>query len=625
MRALMGLIKDRHGTWCAQQKVPSRLQVAVARVLSNGKLKQVYLKRSLGTKSLKEANIRAKPVLAGFDRIIRDAAAIAQQPSATPQTRSSLNETEIKLMADYVYATMLAWDERWRVGGREELKRSEAELREIVREEGRELGTWAYPYNTLPPHGWSTAQLADSREQVEDDLRTMRDELALGNVLAVEDQVLEALHAFGINLAQESVSRPVLGIAILRAYVRALQAIGQRNDGDPVETPKVFIAARSTPETGGTLRNAAAGWERQRARPPRTVHEFRRSVEMFNGMHGDLLVAHIKRAHVLEFREALQDVPRLRKGPLLKASLPELRDWGRAHPEARKISEATINKQLSAVQAILVWANNNGLVPEDIGWSDPFSKMRLPEDQSDREPFELAELKKIFSSTLFGGDKKLRGSRGEAGTWLPLIALFTGARQAEIAGLTVADVQSDPGTGISYIVIAEQLKTGKRLKTKMSQRAIPVHDQLISLGLLDYVASRKDSGETAWLFPTVAPDKKGAVQAWSKWFGRYLRKTVGIVDATKVFHSFRHGFKDAARSGGVPLETHDALMGQSSASAVSQGYGAKQMLQRFTAKALKEAVDKVQYPGLDLARVRTGHERENDASTRVHNGKRSAP
>jgi integrase len=609
MRALMGLIKDRHGTWCAQQKIPNRLQAAVARVLGNGKSKQVYLKRSLGTKDLRSANIRAKPVLAGFDRIMRDAAAIAQKPTTAPQARSSLNETEIRLMADYVYATALAWDERWRVGGREELKRVEVELREQLREDGRKLEAVAHPYETLPPHGWSTAQLAVSRAHLEEDLRFMRDALALGDVSTVDHHVLEALNAFGITLAQDSVSRPLLGIAILRAYVRALQAIGQRNDGDPVETPKVFITAPKAPEVGGTLRNAAVGWERQRARPPRTVQEFRRSVEMFIGMHGDLPVAHIKRAHVREFREALQDVPRLRKGPLLKAPLPELRAWGRAHPEAKKISEATINKQLSAVQAILVWANDNGLVPEDTGWSDPSSKMRLPEDQSDREPFDLAELQMIFSSSLFGSGKKPKGAKGDAGAWLPLIALFTGARQAEIAGLTVADVQSDPSTSVPYFMIAEQLKSGKRLKTKMSQRAIPVHAQLIALGLLEYVAMRKDTGDAAWLFPTVAPDQVGGVQAWSKWFGRYLRNTVGIVDTTKVFHSFRHGFKDAARSAGVPLETHDALMGQSSASAVSQGYGAKQMLQRYSAQGLKDAVDKVQYAGLDLSRVCTGYER----------------
>jgi hypothetical protein len=51
-RALMGLIKDRHGTYCAQQKVPTRLQAAVAQVLGKGKPRQAYLKKSLaGTPS----------------------------------------------------------------------------------------------------------------------------------------------------------------------------------------------------------------------------------------------------------------------------------------------------------------------------------------------------------------------------------------------------------------------------------------------------------------------------------------------------------------------------------------------------------------------------------------------
>ena len=54
MRALMGLIKDRHGTYYAQQKVPQRLQAAVARCLGNGKSKQVYQKKSLGTKPIRE-------------------------------------------------------------------------------------------------------------------------------------------------------------------------------------------------------------------------------------------------------------------------------------------------------------------------------------------------------------------------------------------------------------------------------------------------------------------------------------------------------------------------------------------------------------------------------------------
>jgi hypothetical protein len=67
---LMGVIKDRHGTYCARKTVPEKppgLQAAVARLLDNGKGLQKHLKRSLGTKDLREANIRAKPVLAEFE------------------------------------------------------------------------------------------------------------------------------------------------------------------------------------------------------------------------------------------------------------------------------------------------------------------------------------------------------------------------------------------------------------------------------------------------------------------------------------------------------------------------------------------------------------------------------
>jgi hypothetical protein len=92
MRRLMGVIKDRHGTYYAQQRVPERLQKAVARVLGKGRSKQVFLKRSLGTKVLKDANVRAKLVLSDFDRIIRDAEAVEK---SKPSTRMKLSDAEV--------------------------------------------------------------------------------------------------------------------------------------------------------------------------------------------------------------------------------------------------------------------------------------------------------------------------------------------------------------------------------------------------------------------------------------------------------------------------------------------------------------------------------------------------
>ncbi len=50
MRRMRNVIKDRHGTYYARKMVPLALQEAVARALGNDKARQVWLKRSLGTK-----------------------------------------------------------------------------------------------------------------------------------------------------------------------------------------------------------------------------------------------------------------------------------------------------------------------------------------------------------------------------------------------------------------------------------------------------------------------------------------------------------------------------------------------------------------------------------------------
>jgi len=57
-----------------------------------------------------------------FDRTLRDAEALAKRPAETVSRRTTLNDAEIKRMAEYVYAKTLAWDERVRFG-RDEWKR----------------------------------------------------------------------------------------------------------------------------------------------------------------------------------------------------------------------------------------------------------------------------------------------------------------------------------------------------------------------------------------------------------------------------------------------------------------------------------------------------------------------
>jgi hypothetical protein len=69
-------------------------------VLDNGKPRQMWLKRSLGTKDLREANVRAKAVLMTFDQIIARASALASERPL----RTTLTDVEIKRIAEYLYA-----------------------------------------------------------------------------------------------------------------------------------------------------------------------------------------------------------------------------------------------------------------------------------------------------------------------------------------------------------------------------------------------------------------------------------------------------------------------------------------------------------------------------------------
>src|SRR5262249_53372263 len=144
----------------------------------------------------------------------------------------------------------------------------------------------------------------------------------------------------------------------------------------------------------------------------------------------------------------------------------------------------------------------------------------------------------------------------------------------------------------------------------------PVHRELQRFGFLEFVERRRADGEKAWLFPLVAPDKPGGVAAWTKWFGRYIR-SLGVADKAKVFHSLRHNYIDAMRAAGGDEELREALGGHGWMNTTNRDYGAREMLRRFTPKALVSAVSKVAYPGLDLSHLRSRKRR-----TRARRGPR---
>src|SRR6516165_11180380 len=282
MRALMGLMKDRHGTYYARHKVPERLQETVARILDNGKARQAWLKKSLGTKVVAQANVRAKPVQMEFDRIIaRAEAQLKKRP-----LRTSLSDIEIKRIADFFYAHELAGDDELRMDGRGD-DPMYASIHEQLTEAGIEFDT-RYDLKSLTlelGRGLSPRMMEKIREDTEFVLAATQDALARGDIKHIRYEVDELLKVFQINLDPSCEDYLKLARAIQVAFVKQLKAVLARHRGEPVETPSLIMPSQNAPATG-TLSEALIGWQKERSPSPGVLAEYERATRLFSELHG---------------------------------------------------------------------------------------------------------------------------------------------------------------------------------------------------------------------------------------------------------------------------------------------------------------------------------------------------
>ena len=600
VRVGMGLIKNEHGVYHVRRKVPKGLEEATATVMGVSKSRVSWLKESLRTKDEARAKILSKPVMMKFDGILAKAEArLTEHP-----VRTELTEAEIKQISDYFYAYELNADEDLRVDGVGDDPLF-ADIHRQLTEAGVEFET---PFVIEKNGSGLSARMMNKIEGAASDVLPLAQAaLARGDIDFIRYELNDLLQVFRINLDPNCRDYRKLALAVMRAFVRALEDVLARNRGATIESPKlVELSGNSAPSSSGSsLRAAYDAWVRTEPRKKSTELEFARGIDRFVELHGDLDVVQINRGHVREFRDAAQLVPTGRSGKLLKATLPQLVDYSRAHPEVPRIKAATVNKWLNCLGAVLNWSRKNGLIPDEVQWSDPVSGMRLTEERSNRQPWEPEELSLLFGSPIYLQGERPLGGKGEAAFWLPFLAIFSGARLNELAPLSADDVKLDAASGVRFITIIEDQEAGRSVKTDSSVRAVPIHLELIRIGFLDFVEHvRRSGGPSARLFPKLTPGPKGGFgEAFSKWFGRHKRD-LGIDNPSSVFHSFRHGFKDALRAAGVNEDVNDALTGHSGGNSVARGYGWKDMVRRFGFPTLYAAVEKVRYPSLDLTALR---------------------
>jgi integrase len=169
----------------------------------------------------------------------------------------------------------------------------------------------------------------------------------------------------------------------------------------------------------------------------------------------------------------------------------------------------------------------------------------------------------------------------EGARWGALIGLYTGARVSEVGQLALDDFAEVDE--VPCLTITDDGE-GQSIKNEASRRTIPIHSDLLKLGLMERVEKLRKAGEKR-LFPKV---KVGAVNGAGNWLSKAFTRhieAVGIEQPAKGkygFHSLRKTAIQTMKSAKVPLEWRCAYVGheldEEHVEAYSGEYEPKEML-----------------------------------------------
>lgn len=331
--------------------------------------------------------------------------------------------------------------------------------------------------------------------------------------------------------------------------------------------------------------------------------ERRRNIQQFAEVAGDKPVTSYKKSDMLAFKNALAKLP-AHAGKKF-AGLTVQDAIGRADPDVPRLSVKTIRLRLSIMGNFGKWLAENvdGVNADNFKVTAP----ALERHTQKVKEFSDADVCAIFHSAAFTGCEsernqtvpgthRIRGYR----FWLPLVAAFSGCRLNEIAQLRVDDVVDM--NGIPVLRITDRGE-GQSLKTRASERLVPVHPELIEVGFLRYIEKVKAKGKDL-IFHDVPPDQQGRRSTVAgKRFRKFLER-IGIKgDSDRGgFHRFRHAVVQKLReAGNLDHEIAMVIGHDTGVAKMTAGYGSSaQMLvsQRLV------ILGQLKYEGLDLTALR---------------------
>ncbi|MED5483042.1 MAG: site-specific integrase [SAR324 cluster bacterium] len=353
--------------------------------------------------------------------------------------------------------------------------------------------------------------------------------------------------------------------------------------------------------------------------------ELKRNINDFIEVMGDLDISQINKGIISDYISYESKLPPQRRKSakyrdLSIQQLLELKD-------IETQSNQNINKRISKLGVFANWCVRQGLIGES-----PFKDMRLSikkKNISGREPFTIKELRKILAKETFlkwtinfhhrnnpSHNEKGWFAKGEEnwGTnetsskkiktlptqpsgaknqlpyyWIFPLGILSGMRTNEMCQLRCSDIKKVNGIWMIHVEDTEDTN----VKSVAGIRKVPVHPQLIKLGLIDYIAKlrRKKKDRIFW---ELTKSRDGYIKQVSRHYNERVLPSLGIwKKRQKVLYCTRHTFINKLYSERVDENVIKNLVGHEKEFTMKH-YGGDP----FSPERLLEEISKVDYSGI---------------------------
>ena len=516
-------------------------------------------------KSLKTGDLREAKRLARFERVKLDAEWESLRARLRSKRDYTLSEQEIWYLVS-----------KWFV---KQEKRRSTDVYQSA-DDAQHDYAMATSFEYVAPAAYQAAKAILTEEGLEFDLS-----------LDGSQRLERVLHPAIVEIAKRDYQRTVPGVQVsLDPQFATLSAQTILQPVSKFTLKKLMQEFRSdatrTPLSGKSAKKRDAQWE---------------LIKAF--FEEDAPIESIDRQRVREFMALIARLPSNASKHFPDATIYDAAELG-AKSELPVLSIDTANGYLRQLGSLFRFAVDEGLIATDptSGLLFRGEKIRAKDR---RDPFTVDDLSKIFNAPIYTGCVDDEYGYAKPGPnfprrgrfWVPLISLYTGMRLNEICQLTLDDFVAEDGVDIILIRGDDDGET-KRIKTAAGQRFIPIHSELRRIGLLRHVTARREKSlSTDALFPELPLGSTGyRSDPFSKYFARFLDH-VKIKDKKKVFHSFRHSYRDALREADISIEKVRALGGWSGKN-TEDHYGSG-----LRASTLSAAIEDISYRKLDLSHL----------------------